>query len=61
MVLEAIPAEILLRELVALDHRPHRPVEDEDSGRERAIESARERGGMCEARGAVIGHFVSSS
>src|SRR6185369_16235931 len=30
MVLEARAAEVRLLERVALDHRPHRPVEDED-------------------------------
>ncbi len=30
MVPEALPTEAVLVELVALDHRPHRPVQDED-------------------------------
>ena len=31
MVLEALRPVVLLLELVALDHRPHRPVEDQDA------------------------------
>jgi hypothetical protein len=31
MVLEALAAVVGLAQLVALDHRPHRPVEDDDA------------------------------
>ena len=40
VVLEPLAAEVRFRQLVALDHRPHRAVEDEDALRERALERA---------------------
>ena len=43
VVLEPLAAEIGLGGLVALDHRPHRAVEDEDALRERPLERARRR------------------
>jgi hypothetical protein len=35
---EAIAAEIRVGEPVALDHRTHRPVEDENAFREKCVE-----------------------
>ena len=36
MILEPLAAEVRFGQLVALDHRPHRAVEDEDARFERA-------------------------
>ena len=60
VILEALAAEVRLRQLVALDHRAHRAVEDEDARGERAIERARRReaGGRAIGR-SVIGHVVT--
>ena len=38
---EALAAEVGFRQLVPLDHRPHRAVEDEDALREQAVECFR--------------------
>ncbi len=38
VILEALAAEVGFRQLVALDHRPHRAVEEEDALVERAAE-----------------------
>jgi hypothetical protein len=35
---EPFSPELLLRQLVALNHRPHRAVEDEDAVREKRVE-----------------------
>ena len=40
VILEALAAEVRFRQLVALDHRAHRAVEDEDARRERVSQSA---------------------
>jgi hypothetical protein len=40
MILEPLAAEVRFRQLVALDHRPHRAVEDEDAGRRARVECA---------------------
>jgi hypothetical protein len=38
MAREALAAEVRLGETVALEHRPHRPVEDEDALRKEPAE-----------------------
>ena len=43
VILEPLAAEVRLGQLVALDHRPHRAVEDEDALRERVLEAPLER------------------
>ncbi len=38
MITEALAAEVRFRQLVALNHRAHRAVEDEDAVREQIVE-----------------------
>ena len=44
MILEALAAEVGLGQLVALDHRPHRAVEDEDPLGEQGAQRVEDRG-----------------
>ena len=46
MVREAVAAEVGLRQLVALDHRPHRAVEDQDAFGEQALAAWMRRCGI---------------
>ena len=54
MILQPLAAEIGLRQLVALDHRAHRAVENEDAFGQRAIERADRRGARCGVRGGLV-------
>jgi hypothetical protein len=41
VILEPLAAEVSFRQLVALDHRAHGAVQDEDAAGERLLEGAR--------------------